>query len=322
MKKLLPLLVLLLLASCKQKQPSSASSEVDYTEVATPEFCADSAYQYLADQLGFGFRSPGSQGHEQCALYLARMMRQWCDTVVEQPFTATLWNGEKHQGVNIIGSLNPEREARVLLGAHWDSRSWADHDPDEANHKKPLAGANDGASGVATLMEMARVMSKQRPEVGVDFIFFDLEDQGVPEWANHYEEDSWCLGSQHWARQPHQPFYQARYGVLLDMVGSTQPRYTREQFSRHYAPGVVDKLWKAAAQLGLSHIFVPMDTDPILDDHLYVNRLARIPMADIVQNSDGCSFFPYWHTMKDDLDCIDKQSLKLTADVLLKVLYQ
>ena len=322
MKRIITLLSLLLLVACNRNQQPASATDIDYAAVAAPEFCADSAYRYVAEQLAFGFRSPGSKGHELCAQYLIHKMSAWCDTVMPQHFTATLWNGDTYKGTNIICSLSPEKEARVLLGAHWDSRLWADHDPDEANHRKPIMGANDGASGVGTLMEMARAMSQQRPEVGVDIIFFDMEDQGIPEWAGSYKNDTWCLGSQHWAQQPHRPFYQARYGVLLDMVGTASPRYTKEEFSRHYAPGVVDKLWKAAAQMGLGHVFVNESTDPILDDHLYVNRLASIPMADIVQNSEECSFFPYWHTVKDDLDCISKEAMKQTADVLLKVLYQ
>lgn len=323
MRRLLPLLLAAaLFAACGDGQQQPTPEGPDFTAVATPTFCADSAYQYVARQLHFGVRAPGSKGHQQCAQYLASAMRQWCDTVVVQEFTAVLWNGDTYRGQNIICSLDPAKSERVLLGAHWDSRLWADHDASEANHRKPIMGANDGASGVGTLMEMARVMSGQRPRVGVDIVFFDMEDQGTPEWADSDASDAWCLGSQYWARNPHRPFYNARYGILLDMVGTRQPRYTREEFSRHYAPGIVEKLWRAASQMGHGNVFVERDTDPILDDHLYVNRLANIPMVDIVQNSDGCSFFPYWHTLEDDLSCIDAQSLKTTADVVLKVIYQ
>ena len=156
MKKIILLtLAALMAAGCHQNNNKSTDNQpvaVDYTKVATPDFNADSAYRFAAEQLAFGFRHPGTKGHEQCASYLASTMRRWCDTVIVQPFTTTLWNGQKVEGKNIIASLNPERDRRILLAAHWDSRQWADHDLDTNNWHKPLPGANDGASGIAVLM--------------------------------------------------------------------------------------------------------------------------------------------------------------------------
>ena len=322
------LLACLLLAGCNnnnQPAETAAAPAVDYSAVATPDFNADTAYSFTAAQVAFGFRTPGSRGQQACAEWLAAQMRRWCDTVIVQEFPATLWDGTRVRGKNIIASLegHPGSPAgkRILLGAHWDSRLWADHDPDEANHRKPLPGANDGASGVAVLMEMARVMSGMRPGVAVDFIFFDVEDQGIPEWAGRYEDDTWCKGSQYWAQHPHTPYYTAVYGVLLDMVGTQQPRYTKEQVSMRYAPNITNKLWTAAAALGYGQVFVNQETDPILDDHLYVNQMAGIPMVDIVQNNVGVSFFPYWHTLQDDLSHVDRNSLRMTGTVLLKTIY-
>ena len=220
------LLAGLLPIACNHKQKAAVIQQgVDYSAVATPAFCADSAYRYVEEQLAFGFRTPGSKGQMECSAYLQTKMRQWCDTVIVQYFSTVLWNGQTVKGENIISSLNPEKSDRILLCAHWDSRLWADHDPDSANNRKPIMGANDGASGVATLMEMARVMSAQRPSVGIDFIFFDVEDQGIPEWADvPYEDNTWCKGSQYWANNLHRPYYSAIYGVLLDMVGTSAPR--------------------------------------------------------------------------------------------------
>ena len=316
---------LLVLAGCKNNQEGTDSTAVtaavDYTQVAVPDFSADSAYAYVEAQLAFGNRIPGSKGWQQCADYLVRKMSRWCDTVIVQPFNATLWDGSTVQGMNIIASLNPNADRRVLLGAHWDSRQWADHDKDEAKHRSPVPGANDGASGVAALMEMARVMSAMRPSVGVDFIFFDVEDQGAPEWAQSTDPNTWCKGSQHWARNPHVPFYSAVYGVLFDMVGTLQPRFTRERISTYYAPGLVDKLWTAASTLGYGHIFVADETDEILDDHYYVNSLAGIPMVDIVQNSGTTSFFEHWHTVTDDLNSVSGDALRTVATVTMKTIY-
>ena len=320
---------LVLLAACNGKSNKNATpaaaSGIDYSQVAIPAFNADSAYQFVADQVAFGFRTPNTVAQSRCADYLASQMRRWCDTVIVQDFPATLWDGTTVRGKNIIASIEAPAASgtgkRLLLAAHWDSRLWADHDEDKDNHRKPIPGANDGASGVGVLMEMARIISAQRPSVSIDFIFFDVEDQGCPEWADTYVEDSWCKGSQYWSRNPHMPYYTAVYGVLLDMVGTQQPRYTKEEISRQFAGNVMNKMWTAAAALGYDKVFENRDTDPILDDHYYVNRLANIPMIDIVQNSHGISFFKHWHTVNDDLDHIDKNTLRITAEVVLKTIY-
>jgi len=320
-------LVLLSATSCNRgsKGASAVVQGVDYSAVAVPTFEADSAYQYVADQVACGFRTPGSEGQRRCADYLVRTMRQWCDTVIVQDFPTTLWDGREVRGKNIISSIEGRPgtlpNKRILLAAHWDSRLWADHDPDQANHRLPIDGANDGASGVGVLMELARAISTQPLDVAVDFVFFDIEDQGVPDWADTYKDDSWCLGSQYWSRNPHTPYYTAVYGVLLDMVGTQQPRYTKEQVSRQYAGTIMNKVWTVADALGYGSIFVNSETDPILDDHYYVNRLANIPTIDIVQNNQGCSFFKYWHTKGDNMEHVDKNSLKAVGEVLLKTIY-
>lgn len=312
-----------MLAGCKHNQPevSPSASATDYTQVATPLFNADSAYAFVEAQLSFGNRIPGSKAWQQCADYLVGQMNRWCDTVIVQDFKATLWNGNTVPGRNIVASINPNASRRVLLAAHWDSRLWADHDPDDDNHRKPVPGANDGASGVAVLLEMARVMSQMPPSVGVDFVMFDVEDQGQPEWAETYDENTWCKGSQYWAQNRHVPYYTAVYGVLFDMVGTLEPRFTKEQVSRHYAPSLVDKIWNAAAAMGYSSVFVNQATDPILDDHLYVNQIAGIPMVDIVQNSPAGSFFTHWHTVTDDLNAVSGETMRLVATVVMKTVY-
>lgn len=315
---------LVLLASCgnnKNDQPQPVSSAVDYNAVQIPMFNADSAYRFVEEQLAFGFRVPGTKAHSACASYIENKMSGWCDTVIVQHFSTTLWNDQAVKGKNIIASIRPDLSKRILLAAHWDSRMWADHDSNSDNHKKPIMGANDGASGVAMLMEMARVMNEKRLQVGVDFIFFDVEDQGIPEWTQQYQDNSWCKGSQYWAQHPHIPYYSAVYGILFDMVGTAEPRFTKEEISRRYASGILNKVWHAADDLGYGHIFVDEETDPILDDHLYVNQIIGIPMMDIVQNSPGMSFFNYWHTIYDDIDCINKQTLKIVGDVTLKAIY-
>lgn len=314
-------LMLLTACSTKTKNTNNQTPTTDYTKVETPLFDADSAYQYVADQLAFGVRTPDSKGARQCAQYLVEKMQGWCDTVMVQNFTTTLWNQQCVHGKNIIASFDPDNQQRILLAAHWDSRMWADHDPDESNHRKAILGANDGASGVAALMEMARCMSVQRPSVGIDFIFFDVEDQGIADWSDMYEDNTWCKGSQYWAANPHKAYYRAIYGVLFDMVATDNPRFTMEQVSMQFAPHVMNKYWNAASALGMGNVFQNVKTDPILDDHLYINQIAGIPTIDIVQNTEGVSFFKYWHTMGDNLDAINKETMKQVATLTMKVIY-
>ena len=317
---ILCIIAALLLAACGSSQKKSEPAAVE-AAVIVPIFDADSAYSFVASQVAFGPRVPNSEAHRACGDYLENKLRAYGAEVVAQNVTLTAYNGDKLQARNIIAQFQPQNKKRVMLCAHWDSRPWADSDPDKANHYKPILGANDGASGVAVLMEMARVMSAMPPDVGVDFIFFDVEDQGIAEWAGRYEDNTWCKGSQHWAQNPHRMFYQAEYGILYDMVGTDQPRFTKEEISMGFAQGLMNRLWNCAAFLGYGNIFVDELSGAILDDHLYVNQILRIPTIDIVQNSPNCSFYPHWHTTDDDLDAINKETLHTVATVSLKLIY-
>ena len=179
----------------------------------------------------------------------------------QQRADLTGYDGKTLKARNIIGAFNPDAKRRVLLCAHWDTRPWADNDPDEANHHKPILGANDGASGVGVLLEVARQLQQQAPAIGVDIIFFDMEDSGTPQFASSMGDDShtWCLGSQYWARAPHVQGYNARFGILLDMVGGKGATFLREGYSMQHAPSVVKKVWKAAAKLGFGNYFIDED---------------------------------------------------------------
>ena len=298
-------------------QPSGHPVEKDYTSVTTPNFNADSAFSFVEQQLAFGPRTPNSPAHDRCADFLVKKMQQWTDTVYVQNFSATLWDNTKARGKNIIASTNINASNRIILASHWDSRAYADQDSDPDKWHRPILGANDGASGVAIIMEIARIFHQNNIALGIDFIFFDLEDQGTPKFSNDYQPDSWCLGAQYWARTPHLPFYSAQYGILLDMVGGFNPRFTKEDVSMKYAPGITNKIWNVAQQLGYGKIFDNSQTDAILDDHLYINQNTNIPMVDIVCNQTDNSFFEHWHTAGDNLDAIDRNTLALVAKVVM-----
>ncbi len=289
---------------------------------AAPEFDPASAYGFVKKQVDFGPRVPGTPAHAACAEWLAKTLGQWTPDVVVQEFKARAYDGRPLEGKNIVASFDKDKKDRILLCAHWDSRPFADHDPDPANHFKPVMGANDGASGVGVLLEVARALSLRRPALGVDIVLFDLEDFGEHRNWSGYSQDSWALGSQHWSRNPHRPGYTARFGILLDMVGGTKPVFQREGSSMHYAPEVVKKIWAAARGLGLQKYFVDRESDPLIDDHVYVNQLARIPTADIIDYDAGRGGFPpSWHTVGDTLDKIDKGTLAAVGRTVLAVVY-
>lgn len=320
-KSMLLLVSLLLLStlSCGNKSKNSDSEEKEVT-VQVPQFDADSAYQYTKAQVDFGPRMPNTKEHVACGNYLAQQLENFGATVTNQYAELIAYDGTVLKARNIIGSYKPETKKRIALFAHWDTRPWADNDPDEKNHRTPILGANDGASGVGVLLEVARLIQQQQPELGIDIIFFDAEDWGDAGGA----EDSWCLGAQYWARTPHTPNYNARFGILLDMVGGKNATFYREAYSEQYAKDVNKKVWKKANQLGYGRFFIDEKGGGTTDDHLYVNRIANIKTIDIVPHqpeSELSSFGDTWHTVNDNMDNIDRSTLKAVGQTVLEVIY-
>lgn len=303
-------------ASCtgaQQKASNTATASTTATvELEAQPFDADSAYSYIEAQVAFGPRVPGSRGHQLCGDWIANRMRGWGYTVSEQPVQGTDYYGKAVAGRNIIASLAPQATDRILLMAHWDTRPVADHDANPSRRDSPILGADDGGSGVAVLLEIARQWQSRAPGVGVDFVFFDLEDGG-----HSGDDDSWCQGSQHWAKLPHAPSYRALYGILLDMVGARGARFYWEYYSKRSAAPIVRELWDTARQLGWSSYFVPRDGAGILDDHLPVIEHRGIPSVDIVNYNPEGAFGPHWHTHADDLANIDRETLKAVGQTVI-----
>ncbi len=323
MKQLLYSLICLCCACQPSGTTQTTTAQQDDAAPAI-EFSADSAYRFVEEQVAFGYRIPNTPAHKACAAYLAAKLEQFGATVTLQEADVTAYDGTVLHATNIIGSYRPELPDRILLCAHWDTRPWADHDPDEANHRKPIDGANDGASGVGVLLEVARQLSGRLPACGVDIVLFDAEDYGTPEFhTGTYKPDTWCLGSQHWAKEAKKNGYKARYGILLDMVGAPDAIFPREYYSTYYAAGVLDKVWQTARSLGFGQLFVQTSTYPVTDDHYYVNTLAGIPCIDIVHyNPHGeTGFGDYWHTLDDNMDNISRQTLYAVGKTVLTVIY-
>ena len=310
----------LLFTACGSKQPKPA--EQPQAAVVVPAFNVDSAYHYTAEQVAFGPRVPNSEPHRLCGDWLEAELKRFGAQVTSQRITLRAYDGTVLAARNIIGSFKPETKKRVLLCAHWDSRPWADADPDPKNHRTPILGANDGASGVGVLLEIARQIHAQPTEIGVDIIFFDAEDYGThADDEESSESMTWCLGSQYWARVPHTEGYMARFGILLDMVGGKDARFHREGYSEYFAKHIVDKVWTAAHASGNGQWFPYAEGGVITDDHLPINQLARIPCIDIIGHYPETGFAPTWHTMDDTMDNIDPTVLGAVGQTVLQVIY-
>jgi len=286
-------------------------------------FNADTAYAYVAKQVAFGPRVPNTPPQRICAAFLEKSLKRFTPDVIVQHGTVKAYDGTPLQFSNIIGSFNPDAKVRVLLISHWDSRPFADHDPVISNRRKPVPAANDGASGVGVLMEIARQLKIKQPAIGVDILFVDAEDYGAPEDAASDARDDWALGSQYWAKNPHKAGYTARYGLLFDMVGAADARFTLEGTTMYYAPDVARKIWSIGEQLGYGSYFSTEETNGITDDHTYINEIIKIPTVDIIQNdpTTPSGFYKNWHTTMDTMDWISKETLSAVGTTVLTAIY-
>ena len=324
-KTLIILQLMLLILSCGHTQKSVSGAEENKSVRLGPDFNADSAYAFCAAQCHFGPRVMNSEAHDRCGEWIAAQFRRFGMRVIEQKADFRGYDGTILHGTNIIASFKPEATDRVLLCAHWDSRPWADNDADSSNWRKPVLAANDGASGVAVLLELARLLQQADSlRIGVDFICFDAEDWGTPQWSKTGDDsDTWALGSHYWAAHPHVEGYDARYGILLDMVGGKGATFFREFQSMRSAAPIVQMVWSKARDLGYGKFFINADGGAITDDHQYVISGRGIPSIDIINYDPDTEtgFASYWHTQKDNMDNIDRETLKAVGQTVLEVIY-
>lgn len=304
-----------------QPQASPAPTASSASSITPAEFSADSAMVFIQEQVDMGPRVPGTAAHQRCADYLALQLQRFGADVMQQEVVARRYDGQPVGIRNIIGSYNPDAKPRIMLCAHWDSRPWADQDENPRNHRTPIPGANDGASGAGVLLEIARQLHATQTSLGIDLIFFDAEDMGTPQFddSHPHDETTWCLGSQHWSHAPHRFNYRAQYAILLDMVGAKDARFPREYFSTHFAASTVEKVWKTGQRLGYDQYFIDQESSPLTDDHYFINTIANIPCIDIVHyNPDTpTGFGSYWHTLNDNMDNIDRQTLQAVGTTVL-----
>lgn len=305
-------------SACNENEASSENTPADTQTIKAPapDFNPDRAYELIKTQLAFGPRVPGSEAQTKCAEWMQAELRKYADTVyVQQATVKQAGSGKEYPSINLVASFNPTMPDRVLILAHWDSRPWADED--SVDKTKPVAAADDGASGVAVMMEIASNLKGAKLPVGVDLLFVDAEDVGKTEWT----DESWCLGTQYWARNPHVAGYRAMFGIGLDMVGARGARFPLEGNSSSYAGSIQREIWETAAKIGYGNYFVMEPGGTITDDHLVVNNVLQIPCVDIINLAPNGSFGAHWHTHQDDLGIIDKATLKAVGQTVLQVIY-
>lgn len=283
-----------------------------------PSFNSDSAYAFVQKQVAFGPRVPNTPAHKNCAAWFASEFKRYGLNVIEQPYKAVHYTGTTFNAVNIIAEYKPESPKRILIAAHWDSRFQADKDA--TNKTKPIDGADDGASGVGVLLEIARTLQAHPVDVGVDLLLFDVEDQG----DDGGESETWCLGSQYWSKNLHHPSYMPYSAILLDMVGGKDARFMKEGVSMQVAPQTVEKIWNLASSLGYGNYFNSNPRSGITDDHVFVVKNARIPMVDIISTpNEGDDPFPlHHHRHSDNMSAIDKNTLQAVGQTMTAFIYQ
>lgn len=306
------------LISCKHDKKIEEAPPKVVKEYKIPPFSGDSAYLFVEKQVNFGPRVTGNIAHKNTQKWYEKKFKSYGLNVEYQSFEASFPNGKTEKAANIIAHYNPGKDKKIIIASHYDSRYMAEKDSDPKKVNLPIDGADDGASGVGVILELARILKDNPVDISVDFILFDAEDNG-----NETDDETWCLGSQHWSKEAKKSGYKADLGFLLDMVGAKGAVFPKEYISKTYAGDVQNQLWDLANGMGYGDLFYNIDLGSINDDHLYVNRDAGIKMVDIINlpNPAG-GFGAYHHTHDDNMKIIDKETLRKTGQVLAAFIYK
>lgn len=321
LRNLLVITIVVSLATACSTEPDLIYLKSDQGN-AVPAFSADSAFHFVERQVSFGPRVPNTEAHRAAAEWKLDVLRQYAGAsgVYAQRFRQPGYDGDTLVLVNIIAAFNPSSTDRIMICAHWDSRPRSDADADPTMAAQPVLGADDGGSGVAVLLELARIFRDNPPPIGVDIVLFDGEDYGREgDLANYF------LGSRYWAQNPPVPGYQPRFGILLDMVGGKGARFPKEVYSLNAAPNLVNEIWSLAGQMGYSEMFPDEIGLPIQDDHVILNQYTSFSTIDIIHHrrpfGDMTGFPDYWHTSRDNLDIIDPKVLDAVGKLMVELIY-
>jgi len=279
-----------------------------------PDFNEKQAWQYLIDQCDLGPRNPGSDGYYACLDMMLTELDKYADEILIQDFSYREQRDKKlYQLQNVIARFNPVAEFQTIISCHWDTRPWADQEEKRRDMETPIIGANDGASGVAVLLELARIMGENPPPIGVNLVFFDGEDMGVPG-----ENDTYCQGSRYFAKNL--PIPRPNEAINLDMVGDKQLILPIERYSLEYHPQLVRYLWDRARDLGLDAFKGRVDY-AIYDDHMPLNEIAGIPSIDLIDFKYPNSYANFWHTLDDVPENCSKESLGQVGELMVDYIY-
>ncbi|MBS4029314.1 MAG: M20/M25/M40 family metallo-hydrolase [Ignavibacteriales bacterium] len=308
--------------SCNNQQTNQRTNEETTPQTSNPQppitsipqFDKQQSWNYLLAQTNFGPRNPGSVGAKKCLQYLSNELSKFADTVILQPFTHVGYKNQVFQMTNIFGRFQPKNPNRILLIAHWDTRPRAEHDEDSTKREQPILGANDGASGVAVLLEIARLLKETKPQIGVDILFVDGEDYGKEGDLSRY-----LLGSKYFAKNFHFE-HEPQFGILLDMIGDAELEIRKEKASLHFAPDIVELVWNTASELGVTQ-FSELEGPSLIDDHIPFNE-AGIKCIDLIDFDYPNETTNYWHTTHDTPEHCTAESLEAVGKVLLAIIYR
>lgn len=278
------------------------------------DFSGDAALGHIRTQLSYGPRIPGSEGWRKTADWIVAQMRPLVDTVVEQRWTHVTAKGDTLPLRNILARIRPHEKQRILYVTHWDTRPVADSDPDAAKRTQPVMGANDGASGPAMFIEIARVLKKTPPQFGVDFLFVDGEDYG-----DFATDTDVLMGSKYFADHLPDADYRPLFGVLWDMIADADQRFPQEANSVQAAPEVVARVWGVADDLGYAKHFPQEPGDAVIDDHIPLLRKG-LRVIDVLDLEYVSAEKNYHHTTMDTIDKVSAKSLQVVGDVAVALL--
>lgn len=320
------LFCLLLCFSCNEEQQqkpnpkSQPKKETTLPEISTadiPEVSEERLKEFMETQVGFGPRVPDSKASQQFVEWAIQEFEALNFKVIIDAHKVRMHNGQVVTANNVIAKFNSTQPKRIMLAAHYDSRMIADQDNERQN--EAIDGANDGASGVAVLLEIATLLKQNNSNLGIDFVLFDAEDQGSSVGNN---PSSWCLGSQAFAKANKAKASTYQFGILFDMVGGEGAVFPKEGYSVAYAPNVVNSVWRIAYQLGYSDLFSNLSASGLIDDHLFINRIMGVPMIDIIDYDQYSGFHETWHTHSDNLNAIDYSIMRRVVEVVTLFLQQ